>query len=179
MKKRRSVFPDPGETQLLSGKLFLLFGAALLIRPFWVFGWLVQLFPWLLTVSGALCAAGALTRKPFGKIQMVAGAVGIGLGVWLFRAPVWRDRVLWYVLAALLLWSGAVMLSGAFRPAVARQTFARVLGGGTAAVFALLMFFKPRSGLSDALTLIGLFTLAWGVYLAALPRRQEQRAGKS
>ena len=61
----------------------------------------------------------------------------------------------------------------AWRPGLERHVFARYAGGIIVCGFAMLLLFMPRSGLSDALQLLGVFSAAWGIYQLLLPPCRE------
>ena len=163
--------PRPDRDRFLrrTGMIFLIFGAALVLAPFQVFAWLVRLLPWMLGAPAALTAAAALRKPPPGPAGMIFACVALGAAVWLGIMAQFRDRALWYLAAALLLWSACRVLGSAFRGGAA--AWERLPGALLAGLFAGLMVIRPRSGFSAALTIFGTFALAWGVMLLALPRR--------
>jgi len=169
----KKTFTAESVTPRLAGAILLLLGGGLLIKPFVVFGYLVKFLPWVLLAVGAVLAFAGFTGRPIRRVRAVIGIVLVVDGFVLLFESRWRDVVLWYGFALLLLFTGWDTLRLAFRPGTARQTFWRLAGGGVALAFGALMLWKPRSGLSDALTLLGIFAVAWGIFLLALPRHRE------
>ena len=153
----------------VSGVLFLMFGAALALAPFRMFGYLVKLLPWLLGASGALLAASALRKPPLRPAAMLSAAALPAAGIWLGFMAHYRDRALWYLAAGVLAWSAFRVLVSAFRSGAG---LVRIPAALPALLFAGLMLYRPRSGFSSALTLFGVFALAWGTVLLTLPRRK-------
>jgi len=172
----RSIAPRPERERFLTwaGVLFLAFGAALTAAPFPTFVRLVRLLPWLFGVLAVLSMAACLRKKPFRKVPMLFAGIALGAGVWLGVMGQYRDRVLWYLAAGVLAWSAVRVLGSALRPGAGR--WSRVAGALTALTFAGLMVCRPRSGFSAALTLFGVFVLAWGVMLLTLPPRNRPAA---
>ena len=95
------------------------------------------------------------------------------LVTYLFRWAEWRDGVLWYIFVGYLIFSAYLNMRPAWLPGVEKHAFARYAGGLTVWGFAVLLLFMPRSGLSDALQLLGIFTVAWGLYQLFLPPCRE------
>ena len=162
--------------QLLFWACFsLLLGLGFIFRGFAVFGYLIAILPWFLSIAGAVWAISAILRKS-GKnkyLPMLAGALIFCCGLILFYRVQWRDVVLWYIFAGYLFLSAYLNMRPAWRPGLEKHAFARYSGGLTVCVFAVLLLFMPRSGLSDALQLLGIFTAAWGIYQLALPPCRE------
>lgn len=169
----RKSFPVESTASCWWGGLWLLLGAGLLFKPFLVFGCLMKLLPWSLLAVGVITALLGFMSRPVSRVRAIIGIVLTLDGFVLLFESQWCDVVLWYGFALLLLWTAWDTLRWIFRPGTARQTFWRLAGGGVALAFGLLMLWKPRSGLSEALELLGIFALAWGVFLLALPRHRD------
>ncbi len=169
--------PGKSTAPLLAAALTLLLGAGLLYRPYWVFAWLVALLPPVLLSAGVwLVALGALAdRRERGKRRrlLLAGLVLLASGGGLWFEPSWRDAVLWYCFAGWLFYTAFLTIRPALARGVERQVFWRWGGGLAALGLGILMLWKPRSGLSDALLLLGGFALAWGVFQLALPPHRD------
>ncbi|MBR2356395.1 MAG: hypothetical protein IKA65_00025 [Lentisphaeria bacterium] len=161
--------------QLLFWACFsLLLGLGFIFYGFVVFGYLVAALPWILSVAGGLIfLSGILRKSRRGYFKIVLGAVIFCCGIALFRWPEWRDGVLWYIFTAYLAISAYINMRPAWRRGVEKHVFARYAGGLTVWGFAALLLFMPRSGLSDALQLLGFFAAAWGVYQLLLPPGRE------
>lgn len=162
--------------QLLLWACFsLLLGLGFIFSGFAVFGYLVAALPWILSLTGAFLAISNISRKP-GKWKyflIISGTVICLGGTALFYWVQLRDVVLWYIFAGYLFLSAYLNMLPAWRPGLEKHAFARCVGGFTVWGFAALLLFMPRSGLSDALQLLGIFTAAWGMYQLALPPCRE------
>ena len=153
----------------------LLQGLGLTVMPFVVFGYLLAALPWGLIVLGCwLLLAGFHNRSRRQKhlpelfVGAAVGAAGVLLIYWVH----WRDVVLWYLFVGYLIVSAYCTVRPAWQTGVERQVFARWIGALTVWGFAALLLFMPRSGLSDALQLLGIFTVGWGVFQIAMPPHQ-------
>ena len=89
---------------------------------------------------------------------------------WKFQ---WRDVILWYLFIVYLVYSAYQLWQPVRARGVAKQIFWRSLGGLTAAGFAVMLLLKPRSGLSEALMLLGGFLICWGTFQLLLPAPRE------
>ena len=151
----------------------LLLGLVFIFYGFIVFGWLVTVLPWVLSISGIVLLLSGIPRKSRRRyFKIVTGAVIFCCGAALFRWAEWRDGVLWYIFVGYLLLSAYQTMRAARLPGVERHAFARYIGGVTVWGFAALLLFMPRSGLSDALQLLGVFAAAWGLYQLLLPANE-------
>lgn len=161
--------------QLLFWAVFsLLLGVGFIFSGFVVFGYLVAVLPWVLSTAGAILVISGIPRKSKHRyMRIIPGAIILCAGLALFRWAHWRDSVLWYIFVLYLVISAYVNMRPAWHPGLEKHAFARYMGGLTVWGFAALLLFMPRSGLSDALTLLGIFTVAWGIYQTALPPCRE------
>ena len=169
---------DNHRWQLLFWAVFsLLLGLGFIFYGFVVFGYLTVILPWLLTGCGLLCwFRGVMSRKnkrSHAYTAIVAGAVIFCCGIILFKWAQLRDGVLWYIFVLYLIFSAYFTMRPAWRPGLEKYAFSRWLGGLTVWGFAVLLLLMPRSGLSDALQLLGIFSAAWGVYQIMLPPVRE------
>lgn len=153
----------------------LLLGLGFIFYSFVVFGYLVTLLPWILSAAGAGLFLSGVPRKSAGQkyFRFALGTVILCCGAALFRWAEWRDGVLWYIFVGYLIFSAYLNMRPAWLPGVEKHAFARYAGGLTVWGFAVLLLFMPRSGLSDALQLLGIFTVAWGLYQLFLPPCRE------
>ena len=164
--------------QLLAGGCFsLLLGLGFIFYGFVVFGYLTVILPWLLTIGGLWCwGSGVISRKNKRNrayTVIIAGAVIFCGGIVLFKWAHLRDGALWYIFVGYLIVSAYFTMLPAWRPGLEKHAFARCMGGLTVWGFAALLLLMPRSGLSDALQLLGIFSAAWGVYQLSLPPCRE------
>ena len=161
--------------QLLFCALFSLgLGLGFIFSEFAVFAYLVMLLPWLLSIGGILLWISGIQRKSKRNyVKIVLGAIIFCIGIALFRWAYLRDPMLWYFFVLYLVVSAYINMRPAWHPGLEKHAFARYIGGVTVWGFAALLLFMPRSGLSDALTLLGCFTAAWGVYQILLPPCRE------
>lgn len=168
-----AIFPH--RLQLLFWACFsLLLGVGFIFYSFVVFGYLVAALPWVLSICGAgLFISGALHKGHRRYTKIISGALIFCGGLVLFHWGHWRDTVLWYIFVVYLLLSAYANMRPAWRPGLERHVFARYAGGIIVCGFAMLLLFMPRSGLSDALQLLGVFSAAWGIYQLLLPPCRE------
>ena len=155
----------------------LALGIGLVIWPFIFFGCMVMALPWgLLAVALLIWLAGLRGISDWRRKKRLPSLIGGSLfligGLLLLHFSHWRDMVLWYIFAAYLIFSAYCMLRPAWLPGVEKQSFARWIGALTVWGFVVLLLFMPRSGLSDALQLLGVFTAGWGAYQLLLPPHQ-------
>ena len=159
---------------LLWAAFLLALGLGLIFYSFTVFSYMVFLLPWALTAGGILLwTAGVIDKRHRNYRKIISGAVIFCGGIVLFRWSEWRDAALWYIFAGYLIISAWHTFRPVLMRGVERQPFARTIGALTVWSFAGLMLFMPRSGLSDALTLLGIFTAAWGAFQLLLPPVRE------
>ena len=152
--------------------LTLLMGLGMLIWPFVIFRALMSLLPAVLVVSGITAAGWAWQcrqkRRPHRRYWLLAAALLIA-GILLFNFMQWRDVVLWYGFAVYLMLSGWQNMRPVWQRGVEMQPVWRLLGALTVWAFAALMLCMPSSGLSEALRLLGVFTVSWGAFQLLLP----------
>ena len=173
----QSVFTFAYRSRMICHALLgIVFGAGMIFLPYWLFGVMMFLLPYGVWAAGLWQIVKALKlhsqRKNYVRILLcglllVAGA---GLVFWKFQ---WRDIILWYLFTLYLLYSAYQVWRPVRARGVAKQIFWRSLGSLTAAGFAVLLLLKPRSGLSEALTLLGGFLIAWGIFQLLLPAPRE------
>ena len=170
-----SLTNDNHRRQLLFWAVFsLLLGFGFLFFRFVIFGYLSMLLPWALCLVGAGLIFNGIPRKSKRRyIKIAAGILIAALGGVLFYWARWRDSVLWYIFVLYLLISAYNNMRPAWLPGVEKHVFARCAGGLTVWGFAALLLLMPRSGLSDALQLFGIFSAAWGMYQILLPPGRE------
>ena len=156
--------------------LTLFLGLGMLVWPFVVFRMLMSLLPAVLTVSGIIAAGWAFqcrrNRRPHRRYWLLAGVMLIA-GILLWNFMQWRDVVLWYGFAAYLAVSGWQNMRPVWQRGVEMQPVWRMLGALTVWAFAALMLCMPSSGLSEALRLLGVFTVSWGAFQLLIPPPQE------
>ena len=159
---------------LLLAAFSLVLGLGLVFYSFTVFGYMIFLLPWVLTAAGILLwLAGVLDKRRRNYRKIISGSIIFCSGIVLFRWPEWRDAALWYIFAGYLIISARHTFQPVLMRGVEKQPFIRAIGALTVWGFAGLMLFMPRSGLSDALTLLGIFTAAWGAFQLLLPPVRE------
>ena len=160
----------------LGAAIALLLGGGMFFYPYVIFGYLVGVLPWCLLVLGAFFALNALRcrqrRKSYFPAALLA-LILLGDGALLLWRPAWCDTALWYIFAGYLLVSAWQVLLPARKPGVEKQTLWRYAGAISVWGFVALMLCKPRSGLSEALMLLGVFLVCWGIFQLLLPSPQE------
>ena len=154
----------------------LLLGLGMLIWPFVTFRLLITLLPVVLIAAGVLTAMWAFqrrrNRRPYRRYWLLSAALLTGgTLLWIFLQ--WRDVALWYGFAVYLAVSGWQNMRPVWQRGVEMQPFWRILGALTVWAFAALMLYMPSSGLSEALRLLGVFTVSWGTFQLLIPPPQE------
>lgn len=173
------ILIDPDFTrriQLIFWAVFsLLLGVGFIFCGFVVFGYLVAALPWALSAAGLLLWFRSILprRRRKNYAGTVLGAVVFCCGIVLFRWAYLRDAFLWYIFVAYLIISAYVNMRPAWNRGVEKYVLARYIGGLTVWGFSALLLFMPRSGLSDALQILGVFSAAWGIYQLLLPPVRE------
>ena len=158
---------------LFSAVVSLGLGIGMIFLPYRLFGILMTVLPWVLLLSGAVKFANFIKLRQQRKkyfMQLVFSILLVIAGVLLLKFTHWRDVVLWYIFTGYLFVSAYITMRPIWQPGVEKQIFTRLLGALTVWGFVLLLLFMPRSGLSEALQLLGIFTAAWGVYQLLLPQ---------
>ena len=154
----------------------LLLGLGMIFWPYRLFGLLVMILPWAAALCG-LMALGKVVqlRKKRQKyyLPLLLAVVLLSGGGVLYWRPGWCDVVLWYVFAGGLFASACYVMQPVWMRGVERQIIWRLAGGMLAVGLAVLMLLKPRSGLSDALLLLGIFSVGWGFFQLLLPPPRE------
>ena len=154
----------------------LLLGGGMIFYPYRLFGMLVMILPWAAALGGFIALGSALQRRYKRKkyILQLFWAVLLLTGcAALYRFPGWCDAVLWYIFAGFLFASAWRIMQPVRMRGVERQIIWRLAGGVLATGLAVLMLLKPRSGLSDALMLLGFFSVGWGFFQLLLPPPRE------
>ena len=170
---------DPAFTQRIQlifwAVLSLLLGVGFICCGFVVFGYLVAVLPWALSAAGLLLWFRSILPRRGRKnyTGIVLGAVIFCCGIALFRWAYLRDAFLWYIFVVYLIISAYINMRPAWRRGLEKYVIARYIGGLTVWGFSALLLFMPRSGLSDALQILGVFSAAWGVYQLLLPPVRE------
>ena len=154
----------------------LILGLGMLIWPFVVFRLLIVILPALLIAGWLITAAWAWqcksNRRPHRRYWGLSVILLIS-GILLYNFLQWRDVVLWYGFAAYLAISGWQNMRPVWQRGVEMQPVWRMLGALTVWAFAALMLCMPSSGLSEALRLLGVFTVSWGAFQLLIPPPQE------
>ena len=155
---------------------FLLLGTALLLWPFKIFGMLMQVMPWGILAVAAWSIIYALKQKSRRKAwlgRLLAGLILLAVGSVALCKMEWRDVFLWYCFAGILAFSAWQVVKILRMRLSNKHSLWRYLGALTVWGMVILMLFKPQSGLSDALALLGVFSIAWGVFMLLLPSPEE------
>lgn len=150
----------------------LLLGLGMIFFPYRLFGILMTLLPWALLLAGVknLVDFVQLYRRNKKFLLKLSGAVLLLVsGALLLKFIHWRDVVLWYIFVGYLIISAYIIMRPAWQPGLEKQIFSRTAGALTVWGFAVLLLFMPRSGLSEALLLLGVFTVGWGMFQLLLP----------
>lgn len=162
---------------IIAASAALLLGLGMFFFPYRVFGGLVAILPYGLIFAALIgIVSGARLKRNRSKryIPVMAAALAVGiLGIVLLSQKHWCDSVLWYIFMLYLVFSAYRLLQPAWQRGLETQKIWRYLSALTVWGFALLMLFKPQSGLSDALTILSIFLIAWALFQLLLPPPQE------
>lgn len=150
----------------------LLLGAAMLLIPYRTYGITVMLLPWGMTAAVIWRQLLMMNRKKRSKL-IYLNLLLLAVPITLWFKPMWCDAALWYCLLLYLVLSGYHTLRPTWAKALEKQSLWRYLGVLTAWGFAVLLLLRPRSALSDALTLLGFFMIGWGLFQLLLPPPRE------
>jgi uncharacterized membrane protein HdeD (DUF308 family) len=149
------------------GLVAVIFGILALIRPEQMLQALVLVFGAFALVDGALTMFAGLSSAPFFDrwwAVLLAGAVGILVGLTAIFLPAIAGRALLYLIAA---WG---LITGIFEIAAGIQLrrlitgeWMLILGGLLSILFGVLLFAFPGAGAVSLLWLIGIYTFVFGI----------------
>ena len=159
--------------QALAG---IIAGIFMLLSPYRFFGLMMWLLPYIVWAIGLYYLAVALRlrdrlRKYMKELIMSLLIISsAGLVFWKIQ---WRDVLLWYFMAFYVFYSAYQLWRPVRARGIDKQQFWRWLGGLTAGGFGFFLLFMPRSGLAEALRILGGFLICWGFYQLLLPPPRE------
>jgi len=156
---------------LLRGILAVLFGIFALASPLAAFGALVLVFGVWAFIDGIDALAMSISGWRSWQF-LVAGLVGIGVGLLTFFRPGFTAMALYAAIAAWSIARGILEIGIAveLRKAI-RGEFWLVLSGVVSIVFGVLMILLPAAGVLALAWLIGIYALIFGLMMIALSVR--------
>jgi uncharacterized membrane protein HdeD (DUF308 family) len=163
-------------TLAVRGALAVAFGLAALIWPHITLRVLVWLYGFYAVVDGLLALAALLIggRLASGRRSSLIfeGIIGIGVGAFTFLWPGITALVLLYLIAA---WAVVTGLLEVVAAVILRRElhgeWLLALSGILSVAFGLLLAVRPGEGAIALVSLIGLFTIVFGVALLLLGAR--------
>jgi uncharacterized membrane protein HdeD (DUF308 family) len=156
---------------LLRGILAVLFGIFALISPLAAFGALVLVFGVWAFIDGIDALAMSISGWRSWQF-LVAGLVGIGVGILTFFRPGFTAFALYAAIAAWSIARGILEIAVAIelRKAIKGELW-MVLAGITSLLFGVLLILLPAAGVLALAWLIGVYALIFGLMMIALSVR--------
>jgi uncharacterized membrane protein HdeD (DUF308 family) len=157
---------------LIRGVLAILFGVAAFAWPQITLFVLVLLFGAFATIDGIFAVMGAIGARKTARdwwLALVAGLLGIALGVVTYMNPAITALVLVLYIAAWALVQGVFQIAAAIRLREEMQgEWLLALGGLLSIAFALLVLWAPTAGALAMVWMIGAWATVIGVLLVLL-----------
>ena len=156
---------------LLRGILAVLFGIFALVSPMAAFGALVLVFGVWAFIDGIDALAMSIGGWRSWQF-LVAGLVGIGVGILTFFRPGFTALALYAAIAAWSIARGILEIAVAIelRRAIHNELW-MVLAGITSIIFGVLLIILPAAGMLALAWLIGIYALVFGLMMVALALR--------
>jgi uncharacterized membrane protein HdeD (DUF308 family) len=159
-------------TTLLRGLVWILFGIAVLLQPgisLVTFTLLFGAFAFLDGIGSVVTAIGGRQDYENWWVLLLAGLVGIAVGVLTFVSPGTTALALLYYIAVWAILTGLIGIVTAIhlRKEITGE-FWLGLAGLASVAFGVLLIMRPGSGALAVLWLIGSYSIALGVILVIL-----------
>jgi uncharacterized membrane protein HdeD (DUF308 family) len=158
---------------VLRGVLAILFGLAAFLAPGLTLAALIFVFAVYAIVDGIFAIGAGLGSAAGPRWWIVlAGIVGIAVGVYTFFNPSMTALALVYVIAAWAIVIGVLQIIAAYRlRAVIANEWLLALSGVLSVAFGALVIYSPGSGALAILWIIGFYAILLGVTYVALGLR--------
>lgn len=160
---------------LLRGVIAVLFGVMLLVSPGISLASLVFLFGIFALADGignVVTAFGGRKEEDHWWVLLLAGLVGIGVGILTFISPGITALALLFYIAVWAIVTGVLQIVAAIRLRKEIEgEFWMVLGGLASVAFGLLVMARPGAGALAIVTFIGIYAIVIGVSLIFLSVR--------
>jgi uncharacterized membrane protein HdeD (DUF308 family) len=164
---------------LIRGLLAILFGVAAFTWPHLTLLTLVLLFGAFALVDGAFAVVAAISSRKQSSdwgLLLLAGLLGIAIGVLTYHNPAITALALVLYIAAWALVRGVVDIVAAIRlRAEIEGEWLMALGGVASIAFALLVLWAPGAGALAMLWMIGAWAIFFGTVLVVLAFRLRAR----
>ena len=160
---------------LLRGLVSIAFGVVALIYPGMTLEYLVLVFGWFALIQGVFSviqAIGSWSDQENGWAMLLAGLLGILLGVLTLRTPGITALVLLFYLAAWALVTGVLEMVLAIRLRKEIQgEFWLFLAGLISVLFGVLLITRPGAGALGVIFYIGCWAIVTGLFTVLLAFR--------
>jgi uncharacterized membrane protein HdeD (DUF308 family) len=155
----------------LRGVAAILFGIAALVWPGMTLAALVMLFGAYAMVDGFFALFAAVGSGGNDRLwHVLAGIIGIGLGILTFVYPGITGLALIYLIGIWAILTGVLEIIAGFELPISRD-WLLALGGLLSVVFGAYVLFNPGSGALAIVWLIGFYAVLFGVVLCVLAFR--------
>ncbi len=155
----------------LRGVAAILFGIAALVWPGMTLAALVMLFGAYAMVDGLFALFAAVGSGGNDRLwHVLAGIIGIGLGILTFVYPGITGLALIYLIGIWAILTGVLEIIAGFELPISRD-WLLALGGLLSVVFGAYVLFNPGSGALAIVWLIGFYAVLFGVVLCVLAFR--------
>lgn len=165
------VIPQHWGSVLLRGICAVLFGLLILDWPGGLIVFIVYLFGACALVSGLFSLFTGFSPRAEGKrtLLLLQGAIGVILGIFVFRQPEITTLVLILLIAIWAILTGAFELALSFKlPAGTPGRGLIGLSGALSALFGILVLSHPLAGIFAVILIIGLYAIVGGILLVLL-----------
>ena len=166
---------DKWRVVLLRGLLWIAFGIVALVWPGITLAALILLFGLFAIIEGIVAAIFAIMGRHFSPrwwLALIAGLLGIAVGVVAFMWPGPTALVLLFLIAIRLVVVGVLELVAGIRPPVPMGDRGWVIFSGIISiVFGVVLMLLPVAGALAIIWLIGAFAIVFGIVVSALSFR--------
>ena len=166
---------DKWRVVLLRGLLWIAFGIVALVWPGITLAALILLFGLFAIIEGSVAAIFAIMGRHFSPrwwLALIAGLLGIAVGVVAFMWPGLTALVLLFLIAIRLVVVGVLELVAGIRPPVPMGDRGWVIFSGIISiVFGVVLMLLPVAGALAIIWLIGAFAIVFGIVVSALSFR--------
>jgi uncharacterized membrane protein HdeD (DUF308 family) len=171
-RARYAVVTGPWWSLVLRGIVLVALGIVAIVWPDITVAVLIALFGALVLIDGILASVGAIVNRKSHEqwwLTLLAGLVGIFIGIAVFAWPGVTTLVLLYIIAAWLVMVGIIAMIAAFplRQEI-RHPWLLLLAGIIAFFGGIALFVYPVSGAVAIVWVIGLLAIAYGLTLFVL-----------
>lgn len=155
---------------LLRGVIAVIFGLLVFFMPGLTVALFVLLFGAFAVADGILLLLQAVTVKD-GRwwVRLLQGIVAIAAGVAVFLWPAISALTLLYVIAFYLIFTGVLQAVTAIElRKVIKNEWLYIISGLLSVIVGILLVIRPLTGAIALAQTIGIFAIAYGIFLCAL-----------